>query len=140
MTTPIIFLIGRLLVCYTGMYRFDLNRRPIVQRIGLRFISNLYIPVSHTNRRPIKNTIGVVMNHLVGMGLKALAFKPTGRGFAPRQRFVFFTRRRRRRVRLLAAAYDLTLRLIKTIGCGFAPRQRFLFFTCSAFTLNKRLN
>ena len=30
---------------------------------------NLYIPVYRTNRRPIKNTIGVVMNRLVGMGL-----------------------------------------------------------------------
>ena len=27
MTAPIVFLIGRLLVWYTGMYRFDLNRR-----------------------------------------------------------------------------------------------------------------
>ena len=30
---------------------------------------NLYIPVYHTNRRLIKNTIAVVMNRLVGMGL-----------------------------------------------------------------------
>ena len=29
----------------------------------------MYIPVYHTNGRPIKNTIGVVMNLLVGMGL-----------------------------------------------------------------------
>ena len=33
-----------------------------------------------------------------GVGDKALAFKTIGRGFAPRTRFVFFTRRRRRRV------------------------------------------
>ena len=31
---------------------------------------NLYITVCHTNKRPIKNTIGVVMDRLVGMGLK----------------------------------------------------------------------
>ena len=30
---------------------------------------NLYIPVYHTNRRPIKNMIGVAMNRLVGMAL-----------------------------------------------------------------------
>ena len=30
----------------------------------------MYIPVSHTNGRSIKNTIGVVMHRLVGMGLK----------------------------------------------------------------------
>ena len=29
----------------------------------------MYIPVSHTNGRSINNMIGVVMNHLVGMGL-----------------------------------------------------------------------
>ena len=28
------------------------------------------MPVYHTNRRPIKNTIGVVMNRPVGMALK----------------------------------------------------------------------
>ena len=33
-----------------------------------------------------------------GVGVRALAFKTIGHGFAPRQRFVFFTRRRRRRV------------------------------------------
>ena len=32
--------------------------------------SNMYIPVYHTNGRSIKNTIGVVMHRLVGMGLK----------------------------------------------------------------------
>ena len=69
LTTPIVFLIGRLLVCYTGMYRFDLNRWPIFQRIGHRFRSNLYILMCHTNWRPIRNTIGVVTKHLVGMGL-----------------------------------------------------------------------
>ena len=70
MTTPIVFLKGRLLVWDTAMYRFDLNRWPIVQRIGRRFRSNLYILVYHTNRRPLKNSIGVAVNRLVGMGLK----------------------------------------------------------------------
>ena len=32
--------------------------------------SNMYIPVYHTNGRSIKNKIGVVINRLVGMGLK----------------------------------------------------------------------
>ena len=32
----------------------------------------MYIPVCHTNRQPVQNTIGVVMNRLVGMGLKIL--------------------------------------------------------------------
>ena len=49
---------------------FDLNRWPIVQRIGRRFRSNLYILVYDTNRRPIINMIGVAVNRLVGMGLK----------------------------------------------------------------------
>ena len=40
---------------------------------------------------------------------RALAVKTIGRGFAPRTRFVFF--RRRRRVRLLAATYDLPLHI-----------------------------
>ena len=42
----------------------------IGHRIGRRFRSNLYIPVSHshTNRRPIQNTINVVMNCLVCIG------------------------------------------------------------------------
>ena len=48
---------------------FDLNWRPIVKRIGSRFKSNMYIPVYHTNGRSIKNTIGVFVNRLVGMGL-----------------------------------------------------------------------
>ena len=47
----------------------DLNRWPMVQRIGHRFRSNMYIPVYHTNRQPLKNIIGVVKNHLVGMAL-----------------------------------------------------------------------
>ena len=38
---------------------------------------NLCIPVYHTNRRPIKNMIGVVMNRLVGMALKRI-FKGQG--------------------------------------------------------------
>ena len=32
--------------------------------------SNMYIPVSHTNGRSINNTISVLMNRLVGMGLR----------------------------------------------------------------------
>ena len=56
----------------TGMYMFDLNRRPILWTIGHRFRSNMYIPVYHTNRRPITNTIGLVKNRLVGMALKGL--------------------------------------------------------------------
>ena len=35
---------------------------PIVPRF-------MYIPVSHTNVQSIKNTIGLVVNHLMGMGL-----------------------------------------------------------------------
>ena len=46
------------------MYIFDLNRSTADCR------SNVYIPVCHTNRRPIRNTIGVVKNRLVGMALK----------------------------------------------------------------------
>ena len=53
------------------MYRFDLNRLPILWTIGHQFKSNLYIPVYHTNRRPIRNTIGVIKNRLVGTGLKS---------------------------------------------------------------------
>ena len=52
---------------------FDLNRWPIIQRIGRRFRSNMYIPVYHTNGRSIKNMIGVVKNRLVGMGLEAVS-------------------------------------------------------------------
>ena len=37
-----------------------------------RFLLNLYIPVSHTNRQSIKHKIDVVMNHLVGMDLNEL--------------------------------------------------------------------
>ena len=36
---------------------------------------------------------------------KALAFKTIGRGFAPRQPFLFFTRRRRRRVSIYKSYY-----------------------------------
>ena len=77
-----------------------------------------------------------------GVGDKALAFKPTGRGFAPRQRFVFFTRPRRQRVLIYQSYYrrkeknttgrsgvgDKAL-AFKPTGRGFAPRQRFVFFT-----------
>ena len=38
-------------------------------------------------------------------GGRALAFKTIGRGFAPRQHFVFFTRRRRRRVSIYQSYY-----------------------------------
>ena len=46
------------------MYMFDLNQhynRPIV--------APMYILVCHTNGQSIRNTIGAIMNHLVGMGL-----------------------------------------------------------------------
>ena len=36
---------------------------------------------------------------------RAQAFKTIGRGFAPRQRFVFFTRRRRRRLSIYQSYY-----------------------------------
>ena len=52
------------------MYRFDFNQLPILWTISHHFKSNLYIPVYHTNRRPIRNTIGVIKNRLVGMGLE----------------------------------------------------------------------
>ena len=42
-----------------------------IGRLYRRFISNLYIPVCHTNRRSIKNMIGVVVNRLVGMTLNS---------------------------------------------------------------------
>ena len=48
------------------MYIFDFNRRYNRRR----YRSIMYIPVSHTNWGSIKNTIGVVVNRLVGMGLK----------------------------------------------------------------------
>ena len=73
MTTLIVFLIDRQLVRDTGMYMFDMNQLYnwlIMRRLVRRFRSNMYIPVSHTNRRSIQNTIGLVMNHLVGIGLK----------------------------------------------------------------------
>ena len=54
------------------MYSFDLNRLPILWTIGHCLKSNLYIPVYHTNRQPIRNTIGVIKDRLVGMGLKAI--------------------------------------------------------------------
>ena len=39
---------------------------------------NLCIPVYYTNRRPIKNMIGVVMNRLVGMALNPQDTYPLG--------------------------------------------------------------
>ena len=42
----------------------------LLRQFVRRFRLNRHIPVSHTNRRPIENTISVVMNRLVGMGLK----------------------------------------------------------------------
>ena len=50
---------------------FDLNRRLILWTIGGRLRSNMYIPVYHTNRRPIKNTISLVKSRLVGKAFKA---------------------------------------------------------------------
>ena len=32
-----------------------------------QFSSNMYIPVSHSNGRSIKNTIGMAMNRIVGI-------------------------------------------------------------------------
>ena len=75
MTTPTVFFMDHPLVWYTEMYMFDLNRHynrsivpPAERTADCR--SNMYIPVYHTNGRSIKNTIGVVMNCLVGMGLE----------------------------------------------------------------------
>ena len=72
---------------------------------------------------------------------RALAFKTIGRGFAPRQCFVFFTRRRRRLVSIYQSYYGREeiknnrsewcrgrALAFKTIGRGIAPRQRFFFF------------
>ena len=71
---------------------------------------------------------------------RALAFKTIGRGFAPRQRFVFFRRRRRRRLSIYKSYYGREetkynrsewcsgrALAFKTIGRGFVPRQRFAF-------------
>ena len=71
---------------------------------------------------------------------KALAFKTTGRGFTPRQAFLFFTRRRRRRVSIHQSYYGREeinnnrsewcsgrALAFKTIGRGFAPRQSLSF-------------
>ena len=71
---------------------------------------------------------------------KAQAFKTIGRGFAPRQRFVFFTRRRRRRLSIYQSYYgreEINNNMsewcrgkapaFKTIGRGFAPRQSLSF-------------
>ena len=49
--------------------------------------------INHIMAERRRNTTG-----RSGVGDKALAFKPTGRGFAPRQPFLFFERRRRRLV------------------------------------------
>ena len=71
-----------------------------------------------------------------------LAFKAIGRGFAPRNCFVFFTRPRRRRVSIYQS-YDRReetkynrsewcggrVLAFKAIGRGFAPRNCFVFFT-----------
>ena len=70
MTMPIVFLIDGLLVWKTKMYMFDLDWRYNRHYNWRQFRSNMYIPVSHTNGGSIKNTIGVIMNRLVGMGLK----------------------------------------------------------------------
>ena len=44
-----------------------------ISRLCRRFIFNLYIPVSHTNRQRRQNKIGVVVDPLVGMGLENMA-------------------------------------------------------------------
>ena len=51
--------------CYNWRYNRHYNRLIIAQ-------IHMYIPVSHTNGRFIKNTIGVVVNLLVGMGLQQI--------------------------------------------------------------------
>ena len=61
MIPPIVFLVYFIIGATIGATIGPLYRR---------FVLNLYIPVSHTNRRSIKNTIGVVVSRLVGMGLK----------------------------------------------------------------------
>ena len=38
-------------------------------RFVRKFQLNMYIPVCHTNKRPIQNVFGVVTNRLVGIGL-----------------------------------------------------------------------
>ena len=83
MTTPSVFLIDRPLVRHTEMYMFDLQlllqstvqlavQSQIVPPIHNHIKQIKYISVSHTNRRSIKNAIGVVVNCLVGMGLDPL--------------------------------------------------------------------
>ena len=62
------------------MHMFDMNRqysRPIVAPIVALIVSrsNMYITVYHTNKRSIKDTIGVVVNRLVGIGLKPLGHR-----------------------------------------------------------------
>ena len=51
----------------TGMYMFDMNRRYNHSMGQLKL--NMYNLVSHTNKRSVKDMIGVVVNRLVGMGL-----------------------------------------------------------------------
>ena len=71
---------------------------------------------------------------------RALALKTIGRGFAPRQRFVFFTRRLGQRVSIYQSYYGREetsncrsawgrgkALAFKTIGRGFAPRQSLSF-------------
>ena len=76
MTMRIIVLIVRPLVWDNRTYMFDMNWRynrrynqQIVRQLVPQFRSNVYIPVSHTNGLSIKQTIGVVVNRLVGMVL-----------------------------------------------------------------------
>ena len=70
-----------------------------------------------------------------------LAFKTIGRGFASRQRIVFFTRRRRRRLSIYQSYYGREetkynrsewcsgrALAFKATGRGFAPRNCFVFF------------
>ena len=38
MTMPVVFLMGRLLICDTGMYMFDLNQLPILWAIQIKHV------------------------------------------------------------------------------------------------------
>ena len=69
---PIVSLIDRLLVWDARMYMLNLSR--LIESADSKGDCSadshqMYIPVSRTNGRSIRNMIGVVMNHLVGMGL-----------------------------------------------------------------------
>ena len=71
------------------------NPRPMV-------LNDSALPLRHSNLQCLVQFINhreeIKYNSSEWCSGRALAFKTIGRGFAPRQRFVFFTRRRRRRV------------------------------------------